>query len=415
MEKYDELCNTLLALKRDAIKHDPVYLNAIAVKITEVLTDITGYYLHSLYNAKPDEETVKMMIDTVPSALSRKNDKGQLPIQTAVWHNDSVRYVPLLAKEGIKQKIGDRGGLLLKDPLSRSMLQHKSLCTSRNGENVLQLLAHLQNVNNPVPNDKDSLKAMIELRDSNLLFKQDIQEHNLLFWTCGPKSQLRFDFLADWYHEGLKECRYEGLPIIHAIISSASSSRIDRFATFLKTALKHHPNDLGLLFQMNVEGETALDGAINMYGKEATFKAIEECLPSDETELPVLHHVVQNAPQYQNDFAMRYASTGFLRDSKGRKLSQAELASGSKRFNNDATYFVKMTDEEVQEIDPGTGLYPFMVLASGQTSDLSAVYYLLRKNPSLVITTCSDTAHSTKRKGRGPQSKTQRGRKRNRK
>ena len=42
-----------------------------------------------------------------------------------------------------------------------------------------------------------------------------------------------------------------------------------------------------------------------------------------------------------------------------------------------------MSDEQVREIDPGSDLYPFMVAASGETCDLSAVYALLRRNPSL--------------------------------
>ena len=40
-------------------------------------------------------------------------------------------------------------------------------------------------------------------------------------------------------------------------------------------------------------------------------------------------------------------------------------------------------DEQVREIDPGNDLYPFMVAASGETCDLSAVYSLLRRNPAL--------------------------------
>jgi hypothetical protein len=66
-----------------------------------------------------------------------------------------------------------------------------------------------------------------------------------------------------------------------------------------------------------------------------------------------------------------------------------------------------MSDEQVREIDPGTDLYPFMVTASGETSDLSAVYHLLRRNPSLVNSGC---VHNNNRKRRKLQS--QRGRKR---
>ena len=121
------------------------------------------------------------------------------------------------------------------------------------------------------------------------------------------------------------------------------------------------------------------------YGNEAAFDAIEQCIPLDGAQqLPILHRVVENAPQYLSEFAKRYPSSMFIRDKNGRKLHQSELASGNKTFDQDPMFFLRMSDEQVREIDPGTDLYPFMVLASGETSDLSAVNYLLRRNPSLV-------------------------------
>jgi len=117
--------------------------------------------------------------------------------------------------------------------------------------------------------------------------------------------------------------------------------------------------------------------------------------------------VIENAPQYSNEFGKRYSSSMFLCDINGRKLYQTELASGIRTFNEDSMYFLRMTDEQVREIDPATDLYPVMLLASGQTSDLSAVYYLLRRNPSLV-----NRGFVNNRKRKKSQSTAQRGRKR---
>ena len=64
-------------------------------------------------------------------------------------------------------------------------------------------------------------------------------------------------------------------------------------------------------------------------------------------------------------------------------MHQAALASGHKTFIDDPMFFLQMSDEQVGEIDPGSDLYPFMVAASGETYDLSAVYALLKRNPSL--------------------------------
>ena len=70
-------------------------------------------------------------------------------------------------------------------------------------------------------------------------------------------------------------------------------------------------------------------------------------------------------------------------DSQGRTLHQAALARRNKTFIDDPMLFLEMSDEQVGEIDPGSDLYPFMVAASGDTCDLSAVYALLKRNPSL--------------------------------
>ena len=222
---------------------------------------------------------------------------------------------------------------------------------------------------------------MMELRESNLLLKEDIQEYDLLYHACHPGAQLRFDYFVDWDAQGLKNHQYDGLPIIHALIKYREG--IEHFKVFFKAALNHYPQDLGLLFQQDNDGKTACERAFDEYGKDETMRAIGECIPFDDPKLPILHHVVKDAPQFVNDFAFRYPSAGYLRDEQGRTLLQAYIASGTKTYKNNAMFFIRMRDEEIREIDPGTDLYPFMVLASDQTSDLSAVNYLLRRNPSL--------------------------------
>jgi hypothetical protein len=48
---------------------------------------------------------------------------------------------------------------------------------------------------------------------------------------------------------------------------------------------------------------------------------IKKCIPLDGAEqLPILHRVVENAPQYLSEFAKRYPSATFLRDNNGRQL-----------------------------------------------------------------------------------------------
>ena len=61
------------------------------------------------------------------------------------------------------------------------------------------------------------------------------------------------------------------------------------------------------------------------------------------------------------------------------------LASGKTMFKSNGLYFLQtLPDDHVREIDPVTDLYPFMVVVSGKTCNLSAVHVLSRRNPSLV-------------------------------
>jgi hypothetical protein len=340
--------------------------------------------MHNLHKHQPDEDTLQKMINNVPSSLSYADDDRGLPIRSAVVSMEGVHYVPLLAKEGVKHKVGgdDARGRLIGD------------------NNVLILLLSYTDDTYDVGDDTSYLNAMKELRESNLFHKKDIKEHNLLYWACDPDHQMRFDYLADWCPEGLKTHTYCGLPVIHAIIKFSEEKYIEDFPTFLvaflEASLKHHPDDLGLLFQKDREGQTACERAFKQFGKDETLKAIGEFIPFDDPKIPILHHVAKHAPQFMKDFGSRYPSATYFRDCKGRTLQQTTLASGHKTFGDDPMFFLQMSDEQVREIDPGSDLYPFMVAASGHTSDLSAVYNLLRRNPSLAH--CNKPKRRRKRK-----------------
>ena len=77
-----------------------------------------------------------------------------------------------------------------------------------------------------------------------------------------------------------------------------------------------------------------------------------------------------------------------IRDAVGRTVTQVEnqgiLASGKETFKNNSTFFVRLSYEDLRMVDlDRAGLYPFIIAASGNTTDLSAVDCLLRRDPSL--------------------------------
>ena len=85
-----------------------------------------------------------------------------------------------------------------------------------------------------------------------------------------------------------------------------------------------------------------------------------------------------------NIFYSRYISAIYLRDEDGRSFEPAAIASGSKILHNDGLFFGMMADDEIAELDPVTKQYPFLTCAACESSDLSTIYALLSRNPSLL-------------------------------
>ncbi|GAH16406.1 unnamed protein product, partial [marine sediment metagenome] len=133
----DEFFKTIGTIQSMKNNLDNAYLDGIKEILKEAKKKVsahTGIYLHDNVKTKPDKDTLQKKIAAVPLSLSYTNDEGQLPIQSAVWGDHSVGYIPLLVKEGRKHQVGghdNRGGFLVGDPHDSDRI------------NVLQLLADL--------------------------------------------------------------------------------------------------------------------------------------------------------------------------------------------------------------------------------------------------------------------------------
>ncbi len=102
-------------------------MKVVVKKAKKGVVKATGCELHRLKHTKPSINAVKELVQGIPDALSIKNEKDQLPIQSVVWNRNSVRYVPILAKVGTKHEVGGRGmrgGLLVVDPKSANKSEH---------------------------------------------------------------------------------------------------------------------------------------------------------------------------------------------------------------------------------------------------------------------------------------------------
>lgn len=328
--------------------------------------------LHRLKETKPSIDVIKELIQGFPDSLSFENKKDRLPIQSAVRNSNAVKYLPILAKEGTKHEVGGigmRGGLLVEHPASEYKLKS------------LQSLASLGIPSNPIPSDTACLDALKELRKDNILLKEDIKDHSLLYWSCNPMSKRRFEYLAEWDPDCLMTGTFEDLPLGHAIIEHKKN--LTCFTIYFQTALQHHPQHLGFLFQKDGNGKTAYKRAVEKHGRIETLKTIQQCIPTG-TSLPILHHALKDAPECINDFTSRYPSAICLRDENGRSFVQAQLSEGTQTLDNNGLFFLRLSDDEIAEADPVTKQYPFLTAAGGDSGDLSTTYFLLSKNPSLL-------------------------------
>jgi hypothetical protein len=246
----NDAMNTVIKLEGNL--NDQAFFNDILKFATTMMngfTQATGKALHRLKTSKPSEDTVKQMVEGIPSSLSYKDDNTQLfPVQSAVWNTHRIKYLPILAKEGIKHNVGGidkRGGLLVTDP------------SVDDNWNTLELLVNItdDDTSNAIIFDTAYLNAMKELRKVGLLVKTDAKY--LLYRACHPTTKIRFKYLAEWDLDSLMTGTLKGLPYIHCIINKDQC--LASFTMYLRTSLKYYPQHIGCLFQKDNNGKTAIE------------------------------------------------------------------------------------------------------------------------------------------------------------
>ncbi|GFH49889.1 hypothetical protein CTEN210_06365 [Chaetoceros tenuissimus] len=199
------------------------------------ILDAFGWSMHKLDKHKPSFEAVEKVVKKFPSTLTYENH-GRIPIQSAAAaRNITKEYLTILAKEGVRQKVGGeeaRGGLLTIEPKS-------------DGYNTLQFMCSFvaKEVDDRERYDITFLQVFKELRKIGLLHKNDIYEQQLLYFCCNNDTWKRFTYLLDWDHTALFTTRVEGDPLIHKL----RDFRED-FCLALETGFRYHQSIGGLLY-----------------------------------------------------------------------------------------------------------------------------------------------------------------------
>ncbi|GFH46504.1 hypothetical protein CTEN210_02978 [Chaetoceros tenuissimus] len=336
----------------------------------KLLSDAFGQSLHNLEVFRPNENAVEKVVEEFPESIAFENDKGNLPIHstTANDHNiSSLKYIPLLAREGVRHNVGGEG--------NRGGLLGGNISGSRNCLQNLVSTGHLFVQNK----DDQSVKILKKLKEEGLLVKDDITDHDLIYWSGGEWMVKRFKFFLQWDPNAVVNYSKDDLPLMHHF----ATDHFDDFKAVLGVMFECYPNEAGHLFQKDNAGITAFEKAWKSYGEEKVMKAINSIF-SPQTSFPILHHALIQAPKYKDAFMEWFPWAFHLRDHNDRTLIQTMLATGANCVKEYKTVFASMSDDQIRTKDPVTTLYPFAAVARGEEGDLQKSFYLLRRQPDVL-------------------------------
>ena len=370
----------------------------------EFRENVSEYLAEHLVDGVDTEDQVKKTIEMFPETLSMSDSEGFLPIismarvywdeeedHEIVWcpitnknRLDRVYFMAVLAREGQRENVGGRdtrGGLLLDVWPGCNCIQNLALKNRDIDEKE-----HYEEF------DMKLMNSLKRLHEFNLLKKSDVTDHRLLLLSANKRNIHRFDFLVNLNPDALRDTMCLGAkraPLIVYILyyETGDSSGKEAFEMILRAGMKHFPDDMGFLFRKYM-GKTAFEHLIVKFGAtpagcNETMSIITRCIPPSEN-YPILHQVANLMPKRLNVIGPYYPDALYLKDKHQRSMFQSQLEFGEKRFYTHFEFFANATDKQIEEKDPVTDLFPFMTAASDDVSDLSAVYWLLRKNPMLI-------------------------------
>ena len=244
--------------------------------LTKMIKDDAALYLHLYLGEDDKEEHVRTLIQCVPGVLSRlgRNEdderiEGLFPIHSSLLYPDSLRFIPLLAEEGIKHlPDGEimKGGLLNKRPLEGCDYQEF---------NVLQDMAQISYDDDYDHGETDVIDVMNTLLNRGLLTKSDMKKHKLIYWSFHPATSKRFNYFADCNPGQLLDQDFLEYCCNHDLLECD----LPRFRLFLTTSLRHFPLLLGgLLMQIDCKEITLFHFACKKYGTQDAWNAIRTYL-----------------------------------------------------------------------------------------------------------------------------------------
>ncbi|GFH56804.1 hypothetical protein CTEN210_13280 [Chaetoceros tenuissimus] len=379
-EKQEKLISRIKAtigtLQRDKLWNDDKFFDEVKDLLTkgelseERISRVVADALFNLKISQPEVEDVKKLVQAFPDSLKCKNDQDRLPIEQLTFYSEQdnaksvkfgTKYITPLALEGLKHNIGGenmRGGLL-RESDGKNTLQRLSKCCS----------------------DFRYLEPLKDLRRHKLLLKKDIVDFSLLYYSCiGKNSLKRFQcFIKDY--TALIKTTYEGVPLLNAVIQLNDEESSKRsFKRCIKYSLPYYKH---LLFLKDNEDRTALEQAITKFGETGTMNILREIF-TKESAYPILHQVIVHQPKYYNLFLQWFPYMYHLRDENGRTQTQVMFSMNRTFLQENPSFWINQSTDQLEEKDPKTTLRPFASVAYGMLGNLNLSYQILRKHPSVI-------------------------------
>lgn len=331
-----------------------------------------------------EEEAVTTILNIYPEVLHTADGYGYLPIHTAATFctdEAAILYLPLLAKVGHQNGVGGsdgRGGLLVE---------------KNYGGNALQIF---------VLNCDDSpevMKVLMEM-DPPFFEKEDVSKYDLLGQVMYCEDEFRFDARLEclkYYIDLDTSSLFK--KIVDSIVGDylyplclAVTPEMAQY--LLQRALKYYPqhSSIGTLFS-----------TIVWFGRKMTvFDHLEERCNDDEyplfdtnvwdiiepvlspyKEIPILHRVIEHAPQHISTVINRFPHSVFLRDESNRLPIHVALQNGLE-WSAGLVTIINANISHLIEKDPVTGYYPFALAAEEPKCDLRTINHLLRMHPGQI-------------------------------
>jgi hypothetical protein len=281
------------------------FLGNLEEDVHDMLCDnnVNSDNYRGLDSDRDTEAEVETIIRVFPDVLTRRGGIYLLyPIQCLAFilsdlqecmcNLKAVSFIPLVAMLAIEFgwfQEQDRGGLLCQDEVDDG-----------NGFNVLQNLlrsdetTELHNQEHHEAVDDKYFQVLIQLRQMDLLKKEDIQSYNLLhslYFRCHYFfTEMRFRFLVEWDPNALTQTdEFRNVPLQDA---ACNASSIKGFQITFENGIKYFPKKKGinLLFHINNGGRTTpFQFACKKYGREKVMEVVEDTLArySDDTPITI--------------------------------------------------------------------------------------------------------------------------------